>query len=867
MSEKYWMAMHESVDHEPDSKTCEKIEGYDMKRWICTGCVVFLCTAAVGIGQTTSGNETHGLRAVPIQAVKIDDGFWSPKFDVWSRVTVQDVLDKFEKTGAFRNFDRVAGVLPGKHEGPPWYDGLVYETIRGAADLLISRPSPDLEKRIDGIIERIAAAQAKDPTGYVMTYTQLEEPGHQWGLNGGYERWQHDVYNTGALVEAGVHTYRATGKTRLLTVAVRMANLMCDTMGPSPRKNVVPSHPLPEEAFVELYGLFRDTPSLWEKVGVPVDEKRYLELAEFWLENRGNNCGRPTTQQWEKEEPASQKWVRDQKYGDSRPSWGAYAQDDKPIFQQDTLEGHAVRATLLCAGLVAAAGVNGQPEYVQAANRLWDNMVGRRMHITGGVGAFAHEEKFGPDYVLPNDAYLETCAAVGAGFFHRNMNLLFGRARYVDELERTLYNNVLNGVSLEGNRYYYQNPISANANHRWQWHDCPCCPPMFLKIVSAIPGYIYAQDDSGLYVNLFIGSRAEVSINNISLTIAQKTNYPWQGGVSLVLEPQQPKDFSVYVRIPGWAQGKENPFGLYRSDFQAPSISFKLNGNDVSPSAILRGYAVFTRTWSKGDRIEFELPIQPRRIYAHAEVAADRGRVALESGPIVYCIEQKDNPKMNSVFLKPDSAVHLAFRPDLFGGVNVITGEASSLRQDRSPDTVLFTAIPFYCQDNRPGDGRLEVWLPETPELVKPLPVPTMANQAKASASHCFDRDTIAAINDGVEPVHSNDHSIPRQTWWDHKGTTEWAQYDFDALKRVSSSAVYWWDDRPAGGGCAVPAAWRLLYQEKGQWKPIPGANNYGTGKDQFNEVAFPAVETTAVRLEVILQKGFSGGILEWKVK
>jgi hypothetical protein len=259
--------------------------------------------------------------------------------------------------------------------------------------------------------------------------------------------------------------------------------------------------------------------------------------------------------------------------------------------------------------------------------------------------------------------------------------------------------------------------------------------------------------------------------------------------------------------------------------------------------------------------------MQPRRVYARAEVTADRGRVALQSGPVVYCFEQKDNPEMKSYFLGPDSSVRLVYRPEIFGGANVITGDMFSLRRDSPPGKVEFTAIPFYCQDNRQGGGRLEVWLPETSDLAKPLPIPTLANQAKVSVSHCFERDTIAAINDGIEPANSNDHSIPRHSWWDHKGTTEWAQYDFDVTRQVSSAAVYWWDDRPARGGCAVPASWRLLYQDNGQWKPVPGDLKYDTGKDRYNEVTFPAVKTTAIRMEVTLQNGYSGGILEWRVK
>ncbi|MEN6306386.1 MAG: beta-L-arabinofuranosidase domain-containing protein, partial [Anaerohalosphaeraceae bacterium] len=825
-----------------------------VKRWFYFLSSLFLCSGSVANAQTDNREAMHILHPVPVCDVKIKDAFWSPKFDTWSRVTIRDVLTKFEKGGAFRNFDRVAGVLDGKHEGPPWHDGLIYETIRGGSDLLIAFPDNNLEKQIDGYIERIYAAAAKNPNGYIMTYTQLDEPGHYWGLNGGSERWQHDVYNAGALVEAAVHYYQATGKTRLLEVAVRLANHMCDIMGPSPRKNIVPSHSLPEEAFVELYLLFRGNLPLREKLSIPVDERRYLELAEFWLENRGNHCGKPTTEEWAANEAACHKWIREQNYGSDRPGWGAYSQDHMSIFKQETLEGHAVRATLMCTGLSAAARVNGQAKYGEASHRLWNNMVGKRMHITGGVGSFAHEEKLGGDYVLPNDAYLETCAAVGAGFFHRNMNLLFGDAKYIDELERTLYNNVLSSVSLEGRHYNYQNPLSASSNHRWEWNDCPCCPPMFLKIISALPGYIYASDDDGLYINLFIGSNAEVVIKNTPVKVIQKTKYPWQGAVSLVFEPKQSKEFSVYVHVPGWAQGSENSLGLYRSDLGTPPIVFKVNGKAITMPTMIRGYAVITRTWNKGDTVEFELPIQPRRVYAHPDVVANRGRVVLQSGPLVYCFEQIDNPKISSCFLGPDSSFRLEYKPDLLGGVNVITGEIFSLNHDKTAKKAEFTAIPFYCQDNRPDSGRIEVWMAEEKNLAIPLLKPTIANQSKVSASHCFENDTIAALNDGVEPVNSNDHAIPRHTWWSLRGTTEWVEYNFNAPQPISATAIYWWDDRPAGGGCAVPESWRLLYQDNGQWKPVPGNISYGIEKDQFNEATFKTVTTTAVRLEVKLQ-------------
>lgn len=676
--------------------------------------LVLAWAIALAGGSTRAQTNVHPLEPVPLTAVHVQDGFWSPKLAVWRATTVYDALDKFEQSGAFRNFDRIAQGLNEKHEGPPWFDGLVYETIRAASDFLACGPDPVMDKRLDGYIQRIAAAQRRSSDGYILTFTQLDEPGHQWGLNGGYQRWQHELYNAGALVEAGTHHYRATGKTQLLEVAVRFANLMCDLIGPSPKLNVVPSHSLPEEALVELYILFRDCPTLKGELPVPIDETRYLRLAEYWLENRGNNCGLPTSERWDKAEEECESWIRGQLYlGKGRPSWGAYAQDHLPVFEQKTLEGHAVRATLLCTGLSAAARVNGDPRYTQTASRLWDNMVGRRMHITGGTGAFAHEEKFGPDYCLPNDAYLETCAAVGAGFFHRNMNLLFGDARYVDELERVLYNGVLNGVSLAGNRYTYENPLTSEGRSRWAWHGCPCCPPMFLKIMAAVPGYIYATDGDGLYVNLFIASKAETRVGDTPISLTQTTEYPWDGKVSIAVAPAQPATFTVYVRVPGWARGEENPFGLYRSDLDKSKVVLKVNGEVVANPDMVRGYAAIKRAWSKGDTITMDLPVAARRVYAHPAVEADAGRVALACGPLVYCLEGVDNPQPATCFLKAGSSLATVRKPDLLGGVNVVEGDAWSRQGSGEPKQVRFTAIPFYGQDNRAEKSPFDVWIPE----------------------------------------------------------------------------------------------------------------------------------------------------------
>ncbi len=653
--------------------------------------------------------ELHVLTPVSSNEVSITDGFWLPKIKVWQKVTIRDCFRKFEndRGGALNNFDKVRDGQRGGHAGPPWYDGLIYEMIRASADFLVIHPDPALEKQVDGYIARIAAAAAKNPNGYLNTYTQLDEPGHEWGLNGGFQLWQHEVYNAGALIDAGIHYYLATGKVTLLQTGVTFANYMCELMGPPPKKNIVPCHPLPEEAMVKLYELFRAEPDLHNKLSVPVHDSAYLALAEFWIEDRGHNVGKPD---WD-DSHAAEAFVRHQQYGNGRPSWGTYAQDDKPVFQQETINGHAVRATLLCTGIAAAARVNHRKEYMETASRLWNDMVLRRMHITGGVGAYAVEEKFGPDYVLPNDAYLETCAAVGAGFFHRNMNLAFGDARYVDQLERTLYNGALSGVSLKGDTYFYRNPLEADKDRsRWVWNTCPCCPPMFLKLMGAMPGYIYATDADSLYVNLFVGSNASTAVRQTPLTIKQATEYPWNGTVTISVDPARATSFNLMVRIPAWCKGEQ----------------LKVNGA-VTKADRLRGYARIARTWKKGDVVELSMPMPAETIKANPQVEADSGKVALIRGPLVYCLESADNGNDVRRFgVHTHSEMKCEHVPDLLGGITTIRGKVAVIDAPAWSDSlyastedipaaklIQFRAIPYYANANR-GPVEMAVWLPET---------------------------------------------------------------------------------------------------------------------------------------------------------
>jgi len=648
-------------------------------------------------GGVASSQEFNQLTSVPIQSVTLEDSFWSSKRKLWQEVTIPDCFAKFEndRRGALNNFDRVRDGKSDGHAGPPWYDGLVYEMIRGSADFLAAKPDPVLERRIDGYIARIAAAQNRDPNGYLNTWTELQHPNQRWGLNGGNDGYQHEMYNVGALCEAAVHYHQATGKTSLLAVVVKLANYTCDQVGPSPKYELVPNHAIAEEAFADLYLFFREHPELKREMAVSVDERRYLELAQYWVEARGH----PRKDQ---------------------PSYGAYNQDHKPVFEQTTVEGHAVRAALLCVGVSALAGINGREDYREAAIRLWKNMTEKKMYITGGIGATVAGEAFGNDYFLPNDGYLETCGAVGAAFFARNLNLLTADARYADILERELYNGALTGVSLVGNSYTYVNPLEApHGNSRWSWNGCPCCPPMFLKLMGAMPGYIYAQDKSGIYVNLFVGSKAQIRLADRKVFLNQTTDYPWRGNVKLTVEPAKASEFDVHIRIPGWCQGPSSSDDLYQIQNRplTGDARLKVNGKVLENMKIVHGYATLHRRWKSGDVVELTLDMPVQRVKANVQVEAAKGRVALMRGPIIYCFEGTDNGgAVQNLAVPPGTEFTPEYRGSLLGGVTVLNATVTGVFRTAANQVVSVPfkvmATPYYANANR-GTCQMQVWLPE----------------------------------------------------------------------------------------------------------------------------------------------------------
>ena len=602
--------------------------------------------------------------------VQITEGFWREQLDKITRVTVWDILDKFEhdhEAGIMKNYEWVAEGASGEHVGPPWYDGLICEVIRGISDIIGTAFDERLDARLEFYTEKIEKAQAVDPDGYISTYTTLMCPDRRWGENGGSLIWQHELYNMGCLAEAGIHYYKATGKTRLLKCGILAADCMCSVIGPAPRKNIVPAHSLAEEAMVKLYRLLMEEEALRERLekeyGLRIQPDRYLQLAKFWMDHRGVHEDRASFPHY----------------------MGEYAQDHCRIEEQSEAVGHAVRAALMYTGLVAVGTETGEEKYLAAARRIWDNVEQTKLHISGGIGAIHNEERFGYQYDLPNDAYLETCAGVALAFWAGEMHRAFGESRYMDVFECALYNNVLPCLSADGVHYFYENPlISDGSIERWSWHGCPCCPPMFLKLMACLQDYICSCEENRLMVNLHIGSRTQLSMGEKQITVEQTDcGIPWKGENRILLHMERDTAFTLDIRRPAWAG----------------SFTVQWRG-DIFEDREKKGYVSIDGTFRDGDELLIRMELPAMKIEAHPYVSADVGRVALMRGPLLYCLEEADNPAGVDPLLGNDPLK--TRESDVCGGAVVIQGKCANGTD--------FTAIPYYLWCNR-EKGKMNVWL------------------------------------------------------------------------------------------------------------------------------------------------------------
>ena len=637
----------------------------------------------------------YPITQVPFTAVKVTPNtFWGERIRAAREVTIPLAFSKCESEGRYKNFVQCLNPSP---DYPPsgfsFDDTDVYKTIEGASYVLQTYPDAKLQAYIDSVLDIVGAAQ--EPDGYLYTPRTMNpwHP-HSWA---GSKRWEkeeilsHELYNLGHMVDAACAHYQATGSDKFLNIARRYADCVVREVGPNQGQAcVVPGHQIAEMALARLYLL--------------TGEKKYLDEARFLLDYRGKTLRHDI-----------------------------YSQSDKPVVEQTEAWGHAVRAGYMYAGMADVAALTGDSAYIKAIDTIYENIVSKKYYITGGVGARHQGEAFGADYELPNlTAYNETCAAISMVYLFHRMFLLHGDAKYIDCMERTLYNGVISGMSVDGGRFFYPNPLSSDGKYKFNadgtverqpWFGCACCPSNLCRFIPSFPGYMYAVKGSNLYVNLFAGNTATMQVEGKQVTLEQQTNYPWDGDISIKVVKTKAKAFNMMVRLPGWVDRSPVPSELYRfSDDVLGSYSVKVNGQEVKAD-IVKGYLNLNRKWKKNDvvTIHFDMPV--RTIKANHRVADDRGRIAVERGPLVYCAEGVDNKDFNIFnFLMPRQPQfyvvdqQISYGKESFG-VKAIKVDGQTVEQNRvgeaSVKSAQLTMIPYYAWNHR-GAGLMEVWMPQS---------------------------------------------------------------------------------------------------------------------------------------------------------
>ena len=614
-----------------------------MRKLLITGLIsLSLCLQA-----QVKKSGGYPITPVPFTAVKVTDAFWGQRLKASREVTIPLAFSKCEETGRYKNFVMAASPSEkNKVEGFTFDDTDVYKTIEGASYSMQTFPNKKLDKYIDSVLTIVAKAQ--EPDGYLYTFrTMNPKHTHEWA---GTKRWEkeedlsHELYDLGHMIEGAIAHYQATGKRNFLDIAIKYADCAARAIGDKPGQiTVVSGHQIAEMALCKLY--------------VVTGEKRYLDLAKFLLDKRG--------------------------YTDRKEE---YSQSHKPVVKQDEAVGHAVRAAYMYTGMADVAALTGDTAYIHAIDRIWDNIVNKKLYITGGIGATGNGEAFGKNYELPNmSAYCETCAAIGNVYMNYRLFLLHGDAKYFDVLERSLYNGLISGVSLDGGGFFYPNPLESIGQHQRQpWFGCACCPSNIARFIPSVPGYIYAVHNADLYVNLFMANNSTIKVNGKPVSLKQTTNYPWNGDIQLdVVTPSGKQDFTLKIRVPGWVQGQVVPGNLYSySDKKTLTYSIKVNGKAMA-STIDKGFFSIKRAWQKGDKVEIHFDMEPRTVKAHSAVEADRGKIAVERGPVVYCAEWPDNDfNIFSIILNKKPVFNVVNKPDLLYGINTIQTDAQSLSYD-----------------------------------------------------------------------------------------------------------------------------------------------------------------------------------------
>ncbi|MDP4271845.1 MAG: glycoside hydrolase family 127 protein [Bacteroidota bacterium] len=804
--------------------------------WTAAG--IFICASAVN-------KPAQPIKQVPFTQVHFTDNFWAPRIEINRTVSIPSAFKECEKNGRFDNFALAGKLIKGEHKGDFSFDDTdPYKVIEGASYSLAAKYDKKLDAYLDSVINLIGAAQ--EPDGYLTTCVtnKCTRLSGWWGN----ARWEkinsHELYNCGHMYEAAVAHYQATGKRTFLNIAIKNADLICKVFGPNAGQIHRPSgHPIVEMALAKLYKV--------------TGTKRYLDLAKYFVEETGR--------------------------GTDGHHLSEYSQDHMPILKQDEIKGHAVRAGYLYSGVADVAALTNDKAYFDALTRIWENMVSKKMFITGGIGSRAQGEGFGPNYELNNQtAYCETCAAIANVYWNERMFLATGDAKYIDVLERALYNGVISGVSLSGNKFFYDNPLESMGQHdRQPWFGCACCPGNITRFVASAPGYAYATQANDILINLYVQSNSKIKTATNTVQLNQTSQYPWDGNVKISVKPLKPGNFAIKLRIPGWVKDEPVPSDLYKFTQKAGAgYEIWVNGNKIALTA-QNGYAVVSRNWKSGDVIELKLPMPVRRIQANPEAKDDQGKLAIERGPIMYCLEgwdQGDKHIFNK-YIPENAKMEFRYQKDLLNGVGTLSGKAVEISKDNAGKVVEkevpFMAIPYSTWDNR-GSDEMAVWIPASASYAKPTPEPTIASKAQTVVMRVpiqndaplisSPEESTWGVNDQWEPKSSSDISKPYHYWWLKKGTPEAIAYEFEKEETVSSVQVYWLELDHYDGDFRVPESWKLYYKDGNEWKEVQPLDKYTTRKDCYNTLNFTPVKTTGLKIIAKLQKGFSGGVLEWKV-
>ncbi|MDW7695997.1 glycoside hydrolase family 127 protein [Flammeovirgaceae bacterium SG7u.111] len=789
----------------------------------------FIASYFTAVGQ---GND-YPIQPKAFNEVKVKDAFWAPKIKTNQEVTIPIAIQKSMESGRVDNFKIAGDLMDGQFCSEyPFDDSDIYKIIEAASYSLQTIPDPELEKTIDSLIYFVSVAQEDD--GYIYTTRTIGKNVHEWA---GDERWEkvndlsHELYNLGHMFEAAAAHYTATGKRTLLDIAIKSADLIDEDFGPGKIEDY-PGHQEVELGLVKLYRVTKD--------------EKYLKLAKYFLDIRGKEgIGSPTT----------------------------YNQSHKPVTEQEHAVGHAVRAAYMWIAMADVAALTSNEDYIEAIDRLWHDVVDTKMYVIGGIGATGNHEGFDDPYVLPNmSAYNETCAAIGNALWNHRMFLMTGDSKYIDVMERSMYNNVISGVSVSGDHFFYPNPLASYGQHsRSEWFGCACCPPNVARFLPYMPGLIYAQNENDIYVNLFVSSDATFKLGKNELSLSQKAELPWEGTAELEITAKKAMKSTLKIRIPGWAKNQPVPSDLYTyASTSDKKTKITVNGEEVPYELDEKGYIDIDRKWKNGDKVGIEFPYEIREVKANPNIADDKSKVAIERGPIVYCTEwsdYKDGHVLNLVF-DPKSTLTASFDKGFYGGATIIEGDINKAKKnlDESVDVSEkdhLKLIPYYLWNNR-GPGEMRVWLPTEVDATRPLPAPTKASKSIVTAS--VKSKAIIAINDQQYPKTSNDSSNPYLHWWPKKGTWEWVQYEFEAAQEVSEVKVYWYDDGPFGG-CRIPNTWEVVYEKDGEWVPVKTDQAYKVSKDDWNTIKFEPITAKKVRLKIKLDKKFAAGLHEWIVE